>query len=212
MYASSAATYGNGALGYNDDHFTIPDLKPLNPYGQSKQDFDTWVLAQENAPFFWAGLKFFNVYGPNEYHKGKMASVIFHAFNQIEKTGKMNLFESHKAGIAHGHQMRDFVYVKDVVSVCYWLMHHRRDSAIYNLGSGQARTFIDLVSNTFMAMDKEPEIHFVPTPLDVRSSYQYFTEANMAKLMLAGYPLGFHSFEAGIEDYVKGYLVSNRYW
>jgi ADP-L-glycero-D-manno-heptose 6-epimerase len=212
VYASSAATYGSGDIGYDDNHETIPDLKPLNPYGQSKQDFDVWVLQQEKTPFFWAGLKFFNVYGPNEYHKGKMASVIFHAFNQIKKNGKMNLFQSHREGIAHGQQERDFVFVKDVVSVCYWLMHHRKDSAIYNLGSGKARTFLDLVNYTFKAMDIEPKIDFVPTPIEIRDSYQYFTEANMDKLKKAGYPLEFHSLEKGIEDYVKNYLVSGRYW
>jgi len=212
VYASSAATYGNGELGYDDNHATIAQLKPLNPYGQSKQDFDVWVLEQERAPFFWAGLKFFNVYGPNEYHKGKMASVIYHAFNQIKKERKMKLFQSHKPGIENGHQQRDFVFVKDVVSVCNWLMHHRKDSAIYNLGSGKARTFLDLVTSTFKAMDVEPDIEFIPTPIEIRDSYQYFTQANMKKLKSAGYPLEFHSLEAGIEDYVKNYLENGRYY
>jgi len=212
VYASSAATYGNGELGYDDDHATISNLKPLNPYGQSKQDFDVWVLLQEKTPFFWAGLKFFNVYGPNEYHKGKMASVIFHAYNQIKKTGKMNLFQSHKPGIENGHQKRDFVFVKDVVSVCYWLMHHRKDSAIYNLGSGKSRTFLDLVTLTFKAIGIEPKIDFIPTPIEIRESYQYYTEANIEKLKKGGYPLEFHSLEKGIEEYVQNYLISHRYW
>ena len=212
VYASSAATYGNGDEGYNDDHAEISNLKPLNPYAQSKQDFDLWVLKQEKTPFFWAGLKFFNVYGPNEYHKGKMASVIFHAFNQIKATGKMNLFQSHREGIAHGHQKRDFVYVKDVISVCYWLMHHRKNSAIYNLGSGSARTFLDLVTNTFKAMNVEPNIDFVPTPIEIRDSYQYFTEANMQKLKSIGYPEPFTSLEDGIGEYVKEYLVDEKYF
>ncbi len=212
VYASSAATYGDGAMGYSDDHAGIPDLKPLNPYAHSKQDFDLWVLEQKTAPFFWAGLKFFNVYGPNEYHKGKMASVIFHSYHQIKATGKMKLFQSHKEGIAHGHQMRDFVYVKDVVEVCYWLMHHRKDSAIYNLGSGKARTFLDLVSQTFLAMGKEPEIEFVPTPIEIRDSYQYFTEAEMNKLVSVGYPHSFHTLEEGVQDYVANFLESGSYF
>ncbi|HOY95478.1 MAG TPA: ADP-glyceromanno-heptose 6-epimerase [Catalimonadaceae bacterium] len=212
VYASSAATYGDGAQGYSDDHSGIPTLKPLNPYAHSKQDFDLWVLEQKTSPFFWAGLKFFNVYGPNEYHKGKMASVIFHAFHQINATGKMKLFQSHREGIAHGHQMRDFVYVKDVIDVCYWLMHHRKNSAIYNLGSGKARTFLDLVNHTFRAMGKEPVIEFVPTPVEIRDSYQYFTEAEMNKLVSVGYPQPFHSLEAGVQDYVTNYLVSGTYF
>jgi ADP-L-glycero-D-manno-heptose 6-epimerase len=212
VYASSAATYGDGAMGYSDDHSGIPALKPLNPYAHSKQDFDLWVLEQKKAPFFWAGLKFFNVYGPNEYHKGKMASVIFHSYQQIKATGKMKLFQSHKEGIAHGQQMRDFVYVKDVVEVCYWLMHHRKDSAIYNLGSGTARTFLDLVSQTFLAMGKEPEIEFVPTPIEIRDSYQYFTEAEMSKLMAVGYPHSFHTLEEGVQDYVANFLESGSYF
>lgn len=212
VYASSAATYGNGDEGYNDDHAEIPTLKPLNPYAHSKHDFDLWVLNQEKAPFFWAGLKFFNVYGPNEYHKGKMASVIFHAFNQIKATGKMKLFQSHRNGIAHGHQQRDFVYVKDVVSVCYWLMHHRKHSGIYNLGSGTARTFLDLVNSTFAAMSIEPNVEFVPTPIEIRDSYQYFTEANMGKLINIGYPIPFTRLEDGVADYVKGYLADRRYY
>jgi ADP-L-glycero-D-manno-heptose 6-epimerase len=152
VYASSAATYGGGELGYNDDHSIIPQLKPLNPYGESKNDFDIWALQQESSPFFWAGLKFFNVYGPNEYHKGRMASVIFHAYNQIAEKGSMKLFRSHRPDFADGGQMRDFVYVKDVVEVCMFLMHHRKNSGIYNLGSGQARSFNDLALASYKAM------------------------------------------------------------
>ncbi|MDP4731438.1 MAG: ADP-glyceromanno-heptose 6-epimerase, partial [Flavobacteriales bacterium] len=161
IYASSAATYGGGEHGYNDDHATIPQLQPLNPYGQSKQDFDVWALQQEDAPYFWAGLKFFNVYGPNEYHKGRMASVIWHTFNQIGKSGEMKLFRSHNPNFTDGGQMRDFVYVKDLVEVLMFLMHHRKDSGIYNLGSGKARTFLDLATATFHSMGKEPNISFV---------------------------------------------------
>lgn len=212
VYASSAATYGLGENGYADDHASIPSLKPLNPYGESKNEFDKWVLQQEKSPFFWAGLKFFNVYGPNEYHKGRMASVIFHAFNQIHSTGKMKLFRSHHPKFADGGQMRDFVYVKDVVEVCYFLIHHRKNSGIYNLGSGRARTFHDLAHSTFKAMDTEPQIEFIDTPKDIRDKYQYFTEANMSKLQSIGYNKSFTSLEEGVSDYVRGYLSHHKYW
>ncbi|MDB5120721.1 MAG: ADP-L-glycero-D-manno-heptose-6-epimerase [Sphingobacteriales bacterium] len=210
IYASSAATYGLGELGYDDDESKIPQLKPLNPYGDSKNDFDIWALQQERKPYFWAGLKFFNVYGPNEYHKGRMASVIFHTFNQIKKTGAMKLFQSHNPNFKDGEQMRDFVYVKDVINVLYFLMHHRKDSGIYNLGSGKARTFLDLAKNTFKALDLEPQISFIPTPEDIRDKYQYFTEANMDKLKSIGYPHEFYNLEDGVEDYVKQYLVGGK--
>ena len=212
VYASSAATYGLGEQGYLDDESLIPRLHPLNPYGDSKNEFDIWALAQEKKPFFWAGLKFFNVYGPNEYHKGRMASVIFHAFHQIQKTGKMKLFRSHNPDFKDGEQMRDFVYVKDVVDVCYFLMNHRKDSGIYNLGSGQARTFKDLVTNTFHAMQIEPDIEFIDTPVDIRDKYQYFTEASMEKLRSIGYTQPFHSLEEGIEEYVVEYLSKGTYY
>lgn len=212
VYASSAATYGLGELGYDDDESKIPMLKPLNPYGDSKNEFDIWALKQEKKPYFWSGLKFFNVYGPNEYHKGRMASVIFHTFNQIQKTGSMKLFQSHNPDFKDGEQMRDFIYVKDVVNVLYFLMHHRKDSGIYNLGTGKARTFLDLAKNTFKALNKEAEISFVPTPEDIREKYQYFTEANMNKLRSIGYSQDFYSLEEGVKDYVSNYLVGNRYY
>lgn len=212
VYASSAATYGLGELGYDDDESKISMLKPLNPYGDSKNEFDIWALKQEKKPYFWSGLKFFNVYGPNEYHKGRMASVIFHTFNQIQKTSSMNLFQSHNPDFRDGEQMRDFVYVKDVVNVLYFLMHHRKDSGIYNLGSGRARTFLDLAKNTFKALNINPNISFVPTPEDIREKYQYFTEANMNKLRSIGYSQDFFSLEEGVEDYVSNYLVDNRYY
>lgn len=211
VYASSAATYGLGENGYEDDESKIPLLQPLNPYGDSKNDFDKWALAQERAPYFWAGLKFFNVYGPNEYHKGRMASVIFHTYNQIKKTGEMKLFQSHHPEFRDGEQMRDFVYVKDVIDVLYFLMHHRKDSGIYNLGSGKARTFLDLATNTFKAMGEPVKIQFVPTPEDIRDKYQYFTEATMEKLKSLGYPKDFYTLEDGVEDYVKNYLSKNAY-
>lgn len=206
VYASSAATYGLGENGYDDDESKIKLLEPLNPYGQSKQDFDVWALDQKDKPFFWAGLKFFNVYGPNEYHKGRMASVIWHAFNQINKTEKMKLFRSHNPEFKDGEQMRDFVYVKDVVEVCSFLMHHRKNSGIYNLGSGKARTFLDLTKAVFKGLGKKEQIEFIDTPADIRDKYQYFTEANMNKLQRIGYDKPFHSLEAGTMDYVQNYL------
>ena len=212
VYASSAATYGLGEIGYDDNEETIPQLKPLNPYGDSKNDFDIWALKQDKKPFFWAGLKFFNVYGPNEYHKGRMASVILHSFRQISNTGGMNLFRSHNPNYKDGEQLRDFVYVKDVVEVIMFLMNHRKDSGIYNLGSGGARTFLDLTKNTFKALGKEENISFVDTPEDIRDKYQYFTEANMAKLLSIGYDKGFHSLEEGVKDYVQNYLTTNTYY
>jgi ADP-L-glycero-D-manno-heptose 6-epimerase len=211
VYASSAATYGLGEYGYDDDESTLSQLKPLNPYGDSKNEFDIWALQQDKKPFFWAGLKFFNVYGPNEYHKGRMASVIMHAYNQIKATDKMKLFRSHNPDFKDGEQMRDFIYVKDLIDVCIFLMHHRKDSGIYNLGSGQARTFKDLVINTFLSMDKTPDISFIDTPIDIRDKYQYFTEANMSKLRSIGYARPFHSLEEGVTDYVKNYLSTGAY-
>lgn len=212
VYASSAATYGGGEFGYEDSHEVIEKLKPLNPYGESKNEFDKWALRQERKPYFWCGLKFFNVYGPNEYHKERMASVIFHAFRQISASGKMKLFRSHRPDYKDGEQLRDFVYVKDVVNVCYWLMHHRKDSGIYNLGSGTARTFIDLAANTFKAMDVPQQIEFIDTPADIRDKYQYFTEAKMEKLKKIGYPFSFHSLEDGIKEYVKEFLKGEKYF
>ncbi len=212
VYASSAATYGLGELGYNDDHTVVNELKPLNPYGDSKNDFDRWALEQAEQPFFWAGLKFFNVYGPNEYHKGRMASVMLHAHRQITATGGMKLFRSHREDVANGEQMRDFVYVKDVVEVCFFLMHHRKNSGIYNLGSGEARTFLDLVNAVFHAMHLAPKIDFIDTPADIRDTYQYFTEANMSKLISIGYTRPFTTLEAGVQEYVRDYLATNRYW
>lgn len=210
VYASSAATYGLGEQGYSDSHELIEELVPLNPYGDSKNDFDKWVLGQERKPYFWVGLKFFNVYGPNEYHKGRMASVILHAFNQINKTSEMKLFGSHKEGVEDGHQSRDFIYVKDVADVCFFLMNNRKDSGIYNLGSGESRTFLDLVENTFKSMDVKPKISFIDTPEDIRSTYQYFTEAKMEKLRKIGYDQKFTSLEEGVKDYVRNYLMANK--
>lgn len=211
-YASSAATYGLGELGYADDHAVIPNLKPLNPYGQSKQDFDVWALQQTQAPPAWSGHKFFNVYGPNEYHKARMASVIFHTARQIKATGAMKLFHSHRPDFRDGEQSRDFIYVKDVVDVLMHFMENRPANAIYNLGTGKARTFLDLATNTFRALGLEPNISFVDTPADIRDTYQYFTQAEMGKLRRTGYIEPFHSLEDGIEDYVKRYLRDEQIW
>jgi ADP-L-glycero-D-manno-heptose 6-epimerase len=213
IYASSAATYGDGSLGFGDDHATIKDLQPLNPYGQSKHDFDLWALEQKDTPPCWIGCKFFNVYGPNEYHKGRMASVIFHTFHQIKATGKMKLFKSHRPDFADGHQSRDFIYVKDILNIIIHFMSSKKaKSGIYNFGTGQARTFLDLARNTFAAMDVPENITFIDTPEDIRDSYQYFTQAEMTKLLDAGYNKSFTTLEDGVEEYVKDYLHPQKYY
>lgn len=212
IYASSAATYGMGEFGYIDSHDIVDKLKPLNPYGESKNDFDKWALKQDKKPPFWAGLKFFNVYGPNEYHKGRMASVIMHAHKQIGDSSKMKLFKSHNTDFKDGEQLRDFVYVKDLVDVIVFLMENKPQSGLYNLGTGKARTFVDLVKATFKAMDKEAVIEFIDTPEDIRDKYQYYTQANMSKLRSVGYEKEFTSLEDGVMDYVKNYLIESNYF
>ncbi len=205
VYASSAATYGDGAFGYVDDEALIPKLQPLNPYGESKQAFDLWVLAQERAglhPPAWSGFKFFNVYGYGERHKGKMSSVVIQAFDQICTTGKTRLFRSHRAGIADGHQSRDFIYVEDVVQVLHFALETPLARGIYNLGTGHARTFLDLVRAVFAALGKPEQIDFVDTPEAIRERYQYFTEASMQRLRDAGYRTPFTSLEDGVRAYV----------
>ena len=217
IYASSAATYGDGLLGYSDmDDSLSFKLRPLNPYGISKNDFDKWALQQEQTPPRWFGLKFFNVFGPNEYHKGRMASVVFHAFNQIYKGpgrddhGIVNLFRSHNPAYRDGEQLRDFIYVKDVTDVIYFLMSQTTGSGIYNLGTGKARTFVDLATAVFTALNIPPAIEFIDTPIDIRDKYQYFTEANMDKLIRLGYSLPFYSLESAVEEYVQGYLADHH--
>ena len=212
IYASSAATYGLGEHGYKDSQEVIDKLEPLNPYGRSKNEFDKWAFAQSETPPFWAGLKFFNVYGPNEYHKGRMASVIFHAHKQIEESGGMKLFQSHNPDYKDGEQKRDFVYVKDLAQVMLWLREAMPENGLYNMGSGKARTFLDLVNATFKAMGKEPKVSFIPTPEDIRDKYQYFTEADMSKLKEAGYTDDFTSLEEGVKDYVQNYLLEEKYF
>ncbi|HVZ56639.1 MAG TPA: ADP-glyceromanno-heptose 6-epimerase [Chitinophagaceae bacterium] len=212
VYASSAATYGDGELGYRDDHELAERLKPLNPYGVSKNEFDKWALLQADQPPFWAGLKFFNVYGPNEYHKGRMASVIFHAYQQILQTGKVRLFRSHRPDFQDGEQLRDFIYVKDVVDICFWLMQHQPASGLYNVGTGKARSFNDLVRALFASLHQEPVIEYIDTPLDIRDKYQYFTQADMNKLRAAGYHQDFYSLEEGVRTYVQHFLVDRKYY
>ncbi len=218
VYASSAATYGSGEFGYKDDHELTEKLNPLNPYGISKNEFDKWALKQTAHPPFWAGLKFFNVYGPNEYHKGRMASVVLHAFNQIQSTGKVKLFRSHKPEYKDGEQLRDFIYVQDVVNICYWMMEKSTEpveapiSGLYNVGTGKARTFKDLVTAIFTSMDMQPVIEFIDTPEDIRNKYQYFTEADMNKIRHAGYKDNFYSLEKGVATYVKDFLLGKKYY
>lgn len=209
VYASSAATYGMGEQGYRDDHAMVPKLRPLNPYGKSKNDFDKWVLAQDALPPFWAGMKFFNVYGPNEYHKGRMASVVYHAYNQIKTSKEVRLFRSHHPDFADGGQLRDFIYVKDVAEVLVFLMRTQSESGIYNLGTGLARSFSDLAKATFAASGVPENITFIDTPADIRDKYQYFTRAEMQKLRSIGYTDPFTTLEQGINDYVSNYLSKN---
>ncbi len=206
IYASSAATYGDGSESYSDDESLIQNLKPLNPYGESKQEFDIWCLKEEKKPPFWYGLKFFNVYGPNEAHKGSMASVVYHSYNQILNTGKVKLFKSYKQNIKHGQQKRDFVYVGDVVDIMYWLMNNNPKSGIYNVGTGKARTFFDLAKAVFRAMDKQSSIEYIEMPKEIRDKYQYFTEADMSKLRSIGYRAPYTSLENGVNEYVTEYL------
>lgn len=218
VYASSAATYGAGEKGYTDDESIIPELHPLNPYGVSKNEFDKWALKQTEAPPAWTGLKFFNVYGPNEYHKARMASVIFHSYNQIEKNGFVKLFKSHKEGFKDGEQKRDFIYVKDILKICFWFLEcWQADpktfiSGIYNAGTGEARTFNDLVKATFKGINHEPVIEYIDMPEDLRETYQYFTEASMQKIHEAGYGQPFFSLEEGVGDYVREYLSKGKFY
>ncbi len=212
VYASSAATYGMGDFGYEDAHELVEKLQPLNPYGVSKNEFDKFVIGQKNQPPFWAGLKFFNVYGPNEFHKGRMASVVFHAFNQIVETGKVKLFKSHNPNYKDGEQLRDFIYVKDVIEICFWMMENKPASGLYNLGTGKAHSFNELAAAIFKSMEKENCIEFVDMPIDIREKYQYFTEAKMDKLRNVGYQKEFYSLEEGVKNYVNNYLIDGNYF
>jgi ADP-L-glycero-D-manno-heptose 6-epimerase len=212
IYASSAATYGQGELGYVDDPEQIPLLRPINKYGYSKQLFDGWALKQKKTPPFWIGLKFFNVYGPQEYHKGAQASVILHAFPQIREHKKLKLFKSYKEDVAHGEQKRDFIYVKDAVKIMEFLLKKKskRQSGIYNFGTGLARTFVDLGTCVFHAMElNKPKFEWIDMPEALQLQYQYFTAADMRNLRTKiGYKDPFYSLEEGVQDYVRNYLLT----
>jgi len=210
LYASSAATYGVGEKGFSDEHTLIHDLKPLNPYGLSKQLFDLFVLEQKNTPPFWCGLKFFNVYGPHEYHKGRMASVVLHAYKQIKETGMVKLFKSHHPNFKDGEQLRDFIHVDDIVEICMFFYQQANKlpmandlNGIFNAGTGKARSFIDLVNAIFASLELEPKIEFIPIPADIRDKYQYYTQAEMTKLSDLEYGKPFLSLEEGVKKYVE---------
>ena len=211
VYASSAATYGAGEQGYVDDHKGIPKLKPLNKYGYSKQLSDEWILRQKKKPKVWFGVKFFNVFGPNEYHKGKMSSVVYQSFNQINFVGEVKLFKSHRPDYKDGEQLRDFVYVKDVVRAMIELIAAGKKkpaiSGIYNLGTGEARSFHDLVKATFASMDKKAKIEFIDMPMELRNQYQYYTQAEMGKLKKALPKFKFMKLEDAVNDYVRNHLA-----
>ena len=206
IYASSAATYGDGTKGFSDDDALIPGLRPINMYGYSKHVFDLWVLKQQ-AEKKVAGIKFFNVFGPNEYHKGDMASVIFKSFNQIRETGRVRLFKSYRKEYGNGEQVRDFVYVKDCVDILWWLLKHIEVNGIFNLGTGKARSWNDLVQAVFAAMGMQPGVEYIDMPPGLPEQYQYFTEAKMDKLRATGCPLAFRSLEDAVQDYVANYLL-----
>jgi ADP-L-glycero-D-manno-heptose 6-epimerase len=215
VYASSAATYGAGEQGYSDNHTGIPSLKPLNKYGYSKQLSDEWILQQKKKPKVWFGVKFFNVFGPQEYHKGKMSSVIYQSYNQIKDVGEVKLFKSHRKDYKDGEQLRDFVYVKDVVRAMVELIAAGEKkpeiSGIYNLGTGEARSFHDLVKATFKAMGKKPKITFIDMPAELRNQYQYYTQAEMAKFKRALPKFKFMKLEDATADYVTKHLMKEPY-
>lgn len=208
-YASSAATYGDGSQGYSDSQFE--ELQPLNEYAKSKHEVDLWVLQQKKKPDFWAGFKFFNVYGPNEYHKGRMASVVWHAYHQILRSGYITLFRSHHPDFTDGGQMRDFVYVKDLCAVLIFFMEKMPESGIYNLGTGKAATFLQLAEAVLKAIDHKAPIRYVDTPENLRANYQYFTQADISKLRKTGYTEPFADIEEGVRDYVRHYLDASNY-
>lgn len=209
IYASSAATYGDGSLGFND-RMDIDKLLPLNGYGYSKQLFDLWVKhLAKSFPAQYCGLKFFNVYGPNEYFKGSMASMVFHGFNQIKETGKVKLFKSCNPNYADGGQLRDFVYVKDICKVIMWLLVNKHVSGLFNVGTGRAQSFAELAEATFHALNLEPNIEYIDMPEKLRGKYQYYTKAEMSKLYDAGYPYHFADVENGVRDYVQSHLAQN---
>jgi len=207
IYASSAATYGDGSRGFSDDDAVTETLRPINMYGYSKQVFDLWVLRNGLSQAV-TGLKFFNVFGPNEYHKGEMRSVVHKALGQILSEGKVKLFRSYRDEYADGEQKRDFVYVKDCVEVLVWLLNHREVTGIYNLGTGKARSWNDLIHSIFSALGREPNIEYIPMPAGLERQYQYFTEARMEKLKASGCPISFSPLEESVRDYVVNYLMT----
>ncbi len=209
IYASSAATYGNGELGYEDNQKTLPQLRPLNAYGYSKQLFDEWVLRRRRTPPKWYGLKFFNVFGPNEYHKGEMRSLVHKAFGQINDGGVVRLFKSHRDDYEDGKQLRDFIYVKDVVAAMVHLLKAKGKSGIYNMGTGQARSFYDLVEATFKAMGRETNIEYIDMPESIRDQYQYYTQADMSKMTKAFPQIKMRSLEEAVTDYVQNHLLKD---
>ena len=221
IYASSAATYGNGELGYDDDDNMLADLKPVSPYGTSKNEFDKWAVRQLNAPPFWAGLKFFNVYGPNEYHKKHKASMVYCACSQIESNGALKLNKNQHNDVDQRNQSLDFIYVKDVVKVIGWIYSTMKNNewttknnGIYNVGTGMSRSYNDMVKAIFAALNKEPEITYTETPVqtDRVNNYQHFAQASIIKLKHAGYDEPFTSLEEGVDDYVKNYLSKKEYY
>jgi ADP-L-glycero-D-manno-heptose 6-epimerase len=210
IYASSAATYGDGSMGFEDDESQLENLRPLNMYGYSKQLFDLWAKRNKILDKI-VGIKYFNVYGPNEYHKGDMRSVVHKAFEQVRLTGKVRLFKSLNPDYKDGEQMRDFIYVKDAVEMTLYFLEHRDKNGIFNVGSGKARTWIDLVTALFNALEKPVEIEFIDLPEYLREKYQYFTQANLNKIKSAGYNKPITELEDGVNDYVKNYLLKNLY-
>ena len=206
IYASAAATYGDGSLGYLDSHDIVEQLQPLNPYGRSKNEFDKWAIAQHaegKEPPFWAGLKFFNVYGPNELHKGRMASVVLHTYQSVRERGYMELFRSHRPDYRDGGQLRDFVYVEDVAEVILFMMQHKPECGLYNVGTGKAETFEELASSTFEAMQRPCDIRYIDMPEDIRDKYQYYTQADISRLRRAGYDKPFRTLRQAVPLYVK---------
>lgn len=211
IYASSAATYGDGKLGYSDNISVTDRLKPLNPYGESKNEFDKYVFHSENQPPYWAGMKFFNVFGPNEYHKGRMASVVFHAYHQVISSGKIRLFRSNSPDFMDGEQMRDFIYVKDVVRILKYFMDHRPSGGIFNIGTGLARTYNELARSVFQSLEIRENIEYFDMPVDIRDKYQNVTLADIHKLRSEGYQAPFYSLENAIHEYVKNFLSAGKY-
>ncbi|MBQ9473475.1 MAG: ADP-glyceromanno-heptose 6-epimerase [Bacteroidales bacterium] len=206
VYASSAATYGDGSLGYSDSLDMVGRLQPLNPYGRSKNEFDKWAIAQRASgvePPFWAGLKFFNVYGPNEMHKGRMASVVLHTYQSVMARGYMELFRSHRPDYRDGGQLRDFVYVEDVAEVILFMLQHKPESGLYNVGTGRAETFEELASATFAAMQRPCDIRYIDIPVDIRDKYQYYTQADITRLRQAGYDKPFKTLRQAVPLYVQ---------